>query len=97
MPPKVGVKIQWSYERREPLLVVDHFKVTATPTNEGKVPVAEQQNDPNRNSVEMKLEPGTTYSLQVVTYFEGNIEPQKSREDKQVHTPTEEQGILLIW
>ena len=92
------MEIQWSYERREPLLVVDHFKVTATPADEvGKVPVPAKQDDPNRNSVEMKLEPGTTYSLQVVTYFEGNIEPQKSTEDKQVHTPTEEQGIVLIW
>ena len=50
--------------------------------------------NPTCRSAKLKLEPGTTYSLSVVTYFSGNIEPQKSKEDIKVTAPADEKGII---
>ena len=95
-PAKTVHKVEWSYDNREPLLVVDHFRVIATPTTDADsrervvVPVYDTC------FTELELQPGTTYSLSIETIFRGNIEPQMSKEDVQISAPVEDEGKSLI-
>ena len=93
-PAKTVYEVEWSYNNREPLLVVDHFRVIATPTaaaddNTERVvfPV-----DHTCRSTKLELQPGLNYSLSVETHFRGNIEPQMSKEDVQISGPVDDEG-----
>ena len=95
-PAKTVYKVEWSYDNREPLVVVDHFRVIATPTpadddTEREVSIV----DRNYRSTVLELQPGTTYSLSVETHFRGNIEPQMSKEDVQISAPVDDEGKSL--
>ena len=92
-PAKTVYEVEWSYDNREPMLVVDHFRVIATPTpaddnTEREVSIA----DCTCRSTKLELQPGTTYSLSVETHFRGNIEPQMSKKGVQISVPVDDEG-----
>lgn len=103
-PPNSVYKVMWCYSDCEPLLVVDHFQVSATPIPSDEMEdiikrdntrVTIRIDDSKCRSVELELQPGTTYSLSIETHFKGNIEPQKSKEVVQVTSPKEEEGTIF--
>ena len=92
---KVTYKIRWSYNcRGERLLEVDHFIVRATPSSQDEEGIAPKETY-NLHMAELELNPGTTYSLSVITHFKvGGIPPQKSKE-LEITTPSEHDGRYI--
>lgn len=85
-------RVEFSYDHDQ--LEADHFRVIATPTSaEPEGILAVQIDNPYCRQAELRLIPGTKYSLAVMTYYTNSIiQPQKSKEDILVPVPMLQEG-----